>query len=251
MIHHAVAPRSPEWMALRLGIPCSSEFHKILTPKTGQLSKQSDALLYRLLAEWMTNEPVENYESEYMARGIELEDQAISAYEVLTDTETQPGGFFTDDSGLMGCSPDRLIGEDGDLEIKCPLIQTQIMYALEGTVDADYMCQLQGRLLITGRKYVDIFSYHPKLSIPPIRVRRNELFLERDGEGKNGETVRVGLKPALQNFITSMLDKRAILEQRFGPFRRPEKEEPDHSEDFITKQDEEDIIAAMKENNAN
>jgi hypothetical protein len=205
MKFYPVAPRSEEWFKLRLGLVTSSDFHRVMTPKTRVLSKQADGLLYRLLGEWLTGEQVENFESEYMVRGVELEDQAISAFEMLTDTETQPGGFFTDDAGLMGCSPDRLIGDDGDLEIKAPLIQTQIRYALEGTIDEDYMCQLQGRLLITGRQYVEIFAYHPRLSIPPLRVKRNEEFI-------------ANLRSVLGAFIDGMLQKRLILEQRYGPF---------------------------------
>ncbi len=233
MIYHPVWQNTPEWIGLRLGIPCSSDFHKIITPQTMKQSKQAKPLMYRLLAEWMTNEPVENYESEYMVRGHELEDLAISAYEILTDCETQPGGFITSDDGLMGCSPDRLIGDKGDLEIKCPLVQTQIQYALEGKIDEDYRAQLQGRLMIHGRDYVDIFSYHPRLSIPALRVVRDDKFI--------GE-----LSVMLKCFNDLMLEKRAELEKRFGPFLRPEPE-PDHSADFISEQDVDDIIAAQKE----
>ena len=234
MIFHAVAPRSPEWSAARLGIPTSSEFHKIMTPKTRKLSSQAPGYMYRLLAEWMTGEQVENFESEYMTRGIELEDQAMLAYETLRDVETQPGGFITTDDGLIGCSPDRLVGDAGDLELKCPLIHTQVKYALEGTVDDDYMCQLQGRMMIHGREWVDIFAYHPKLVIPPVHVVRDEKFI-------------ADLKATLAAFVDTMLNCRVKLEQRFGPFRRPEKEQPYNGPDFLTVEDEEAIVASLKE----
>jgi hypothetical protein len=237
MKFYPVAPRSEEWHRLRLGIPCSSEFHKIMTPKTRKLSSQAPNYMYRLLAEWLTGEQIENFESEYMVRGVELEDQAMLAYETLKDIETQPGGFITTDDGMMGCSPDRLVGADGDLELKCPLIHTQVKYALEGTVDDDYMCQLQGRMMIHGREWVDIFAYHPRLIIPPVRVVRDEKFI-------------ADLRGTVAAFVDTMLNCRVKLEQRFGPFTRPQTEEPDHSQDWITKQDEEDIIAAMRENNA-
>ena len=233
MIYHAVSQNTPEWMKLRLGIPCSSEFHKIITPKTMAVSKQSPAYMYRLLAEWMTGEQVENYESEYMIRGHELEDRAIMAYEMLTDTETQPGGFITSDDGMMGCSPDRLVGDKGDLEIKCPLVQTQIQYALEGKIDDDYKVQLQGRLMIHGRDWVDIFSYHPRLSIPAIRVVRDEKFIKE-------------LTAVLKTFNEIMLENRKKLEEKFGPFERPEPE-TDHSQDFVSDKDVDDIIAWNKE----
>lgn len=233
MKFYPVAPRSEEWHALRLGIPCSSDFHKVMTPKTRKLSSQAPSLMYRLLAEWMTGEQVENFETEYMVRGVELEDQAMLAYENLTDTETQVGGFCTTDDGMIGCSPDRLVGDKGDLELKCPLIQTQVKYALEGTVDDDYMCQLQGRMMIHGREWVDIFAYHPKLVIAPVRVVRDEKFI-------------ADLKATLAAFVETMLHCRVKLEQKYGPFTRPTVEEPDHSEDLITLEDEELIIEDLK-----
>jgi hypothetical protein len=247
LIHHAVAPRSPEWHALRLGIATSSEFHKIVKPaallkESGSanpdyskvLSKQAADYMHRLIAEQITGAPCENYESQWMSRGTELEDKAILAYEMLTDTETHPGGFITTDDGLLGCSPDRLIGGDGDLELKCPLIQTQVGYALGSGVDEDYMVQLQGRLLIHEREYVDIFSYHPALTVPPIKVYRKESYIKI-------------LRRVLEDFNEVMLAKRLELEQRYGPFLRPEPDEaPDHSDDFLTQADEDMIVEGLK-----
>jgi hypothetical protein len=50
---HNVDQGSPEWHALRCGVPTASEFSKILTPKTMKLSEQAPAYMYRLLGEWM------------------------------------------------------------------------------------------------------------------------------------------------------------------------------------------------------
>jgi YqaJ-like viral recombinase domain len=232
-----VAPRSPEWFAARLGIPTSSEFHRIMTPKTRKLSSQAPNYCYRLLAEWMTGEQVENFETEYMVRGVELEDQAMLAYETLKDIETQPGGFITTDDGLIGCSPDRLVGDVGDLELKCPLIHTQVKYALEGTVDDDYMCQLQGRMMIHGREWVDIFAYHPRLVIPPVRVVRDDKMI-------------ADLKARLGEFLDMMLVHRSTLESRYGPFTRPAPEEPYSGDDLITVEDEEMIVVDLRRRNA-
>lgn len=235
MIFHDVEQNTAAWHQLRLGIPCSSDFSKIVTPKKREISKSAMPFMFRLLAEWMTGEPVENaeYQTEWMERGQELEDQAVRAYEGLMEVETTRGGFCTDDAGLIGCSPDRLIGEAGDLEIKAPLIHTQIGYALTGDLGEEYMTQLQGRLMITGRKYVDIFSFHPKLIIPAIRVPRDEEFIS-------------DLKRALDVFVKIMLEKRTELEQRFGPFVRPEAEKPVDYPEFLSHADGEAILAAQR-----
>lgn len=235
MIYHAVIQNTPEWKAMRLGIPCSSEFHRIITPKKMELSAQRYKLMFRLLAEWMTGTSVaeaDELRSEYMDRGHELEDRAIAAYEMLTEQETQPGGFITTDDGMVGCSPDRLVGTAGDAELKCPALNTQIKNALLGTLDDDYRCQLQGRLLIHGREWVDIMPYHPAITIPPVRVVRDDKFI-------------TPLERALKEFVAEMLDKRCELERRFGPFvRQSDDVAPDHSDDFLTEADAEMIIAA-------
>src|SRR5512142_2020977 len=56
---HDVAQRSPEWHALRLGKPTASEFHKIITPKTGKLSSQARKFACRLIAERLLSEPLD------------------------------------------------------------------------------------------------------------------------------------------------------------------------------------------------
>lgn len=234
MIFHDVESNSPEWYQLRLGIPTSSEFHKIITPKKLELSKQAPGYMYRLLAEWVTGEQLENFQTEWMERGTELEDKAVLAYEMLTDQETSRGGFITSDDGFLGCSPDRLIGTVGDLEIKCPLIQTQIEYALTGTVGEDYLAQLQGRMLIHGREWIDIFSYHPRLSIPALRVVRDEKFI-------------AALRPILDQFVATMLECRMELERRFGPFIREAPVRDNRHDEFgVTDEDVEEILAAQE-----
>lgn len=208
MIFHDVEPLSEEWRACRLGIPTASNFHKIITPKRLVLSEQSKDYMHTLLAEWMTGEETESFKSEFMQRGNDMEDQIWKAYEAYTGVETSRGGFFTTDDGLIGGSPDRLIGDTGDLEAKAPMIHTQVGYALGGIDDA-YMLQLQGRLWLHKREYVDIFSWHPRLFIPPVRVKPIDKFQKAIGE-------------VLPAFVKTMLDARVILEQRYGPFTQAE-----------------------------
>lgn len=215
MIFHDIEQNSPEWIKARLGIPCSSEFKKVMTAKKRQLSAQAPKLMQRLLAEWVTGTPVDEADdlepgdrsTPYMQRGHDFEDQAVRAYEGLNDVETKRGGFWTTDDGMMGASPDRLIGDDGILELKCPGLPTQIGYILGAGVDDDYRIQLQGQMMVTGRKYVDVFSYHPRLIVPAIRVERDEEYI-------------ADLQQVLSVFIGVMLNARAKLEAEYGPFIR-------------------------------
>lgn len=232
-IIHRCEPRSEAWFKLRLGIPTSSEFSKIITPKKMQISSQAAGYLNRLLAEWVTGDQLESFQSEYMIRGQELEDEAIAAYEMLTETETSPGNFITTDDLMMGCSPDRLIGDVGDLELKAPLIHTQIGYALNG-LDEEYKCQVQGRLMIHEREWVDLFSYHPRFSIPPIRIHRDEEFISK-------------MRPVLDTFIEQMLEARVLLERKYGPFSRAEPRLPTPDDDpYGLGVSDDDLIAIQK-----
>lgn len=172
-----VQQRSPEWIAVRLGLPTASRFSKILTP-TGQLSKSATDYAHELVAEWLIDQPCDNEKSQFMDRGIELEDEGRDYYEAMKNIDIQRVGFCTTDDGLIGCSPDGLVGEDGGLEIKCPSPKVQIANILNNDAFvAEHKCQVQGCLYVTGRKWWDLMSYHPTLPCPIIRVERDEDYI--------------------------------------------------------------------------
>lgn len=168
---------SPQWAMLRAGRPTSSDFDKIITP-TGRPSAQAKAYRRKLIAEIMLKEPITTFESTYwIDRGKTLEPDAAALYELTYGVETKKVGFVTDDKGQYGCSPDRFVGNNGSLEIKCPAPQTHVSYLVDGKLDKDYYPQIQGHLFVTGFDWVDIFSYHPEMPPARIRVERDEIFL--------------------------------------------------------------------------
>lgn len=175
MIHHTCLQGTTEWLTLRAGIPTASQFDRIITPKTRKLSTQADKYLYQLLAERVLGRYLEETKSFYWAeRGKQLEDEARLYYEALRDVGTETIGFITNDARTIGASPDRLVGDDGLLEIKCPAPQTHMGYLLGDPVSADYWLQVQGQLWIAERDWCDVISYHPELPSVVIRVTRNE-----------------------------------------------------------------------------
>jgi hypothetical protein len=175
-IIHNIDQGSEAWERARLGIPTSSSFSKIITP-TGHPSKQWKKYAYHLIAERCLQRPVDTYTSSAMQRGKDFEAWAADDYELQTGNEVQLIGFMTNDEGTIGCSPDRLVGDEGLLEIKCPLPQTQIEYLLTGEIDREYWPQLHGQLYISGRKWVDIIAYNPELPRSIIRVERDIEFI--------------------------------------------------------------------------
>ncbi len=177
MLKYDVEQGSVEWHQARLGIPTASDFKRIITP-TGMASKQADDYADQLLAELISGETVESWSgSSWTERGKELEPEAALFYEQTYGVKAEIVGFVTDDKRTMGCSPDRLVGDDGLLELKCCAPKTHIGYLLNPRVDREYYPQLQGQLFVTGRKWVDIMSYHPKIPPLVIRVERDDNYL--------------------------------------------------------------------------
>jgi hypothetical protein len=238
VIRYDCAQRSEEWDRLRLGIPtasafsrivkggtaytcqsCAAEFdnrrkkcaacgepviaHEILKP-----SSQAEAYMHKLLAEWYFGAPLEDpetqYQSAWMERGAALEDQAVKSYEFETGLETEKVGFISTDDGMVGCSPDRLVGADGILEIKCPSPPIHMGYMVKRSVDSDYWAQIQGQMLIAGRAWVDIESYCPPFPTVIIRVPRDDQYASL-------------LVVQLAEFVHAMQQARTLVVKTYGP----------------------------------
>lgn len=162
---------SPEWWAVRKGVPTASQFFRILTPKTGKLSASADDYAFELVAALYDPNPPgqDRPASREMMHGLECEPEARSWYELETGSTVRQVGFVLSDCGRIGCSPDGLVGEDGGLELKCPTLKTQAKYLYDGGLPVEYKAQVHGSLIVTGREWWDFLSYAPGL--PPLYLR--------------------------------------------------------------------------------
>lgn len=181
-VYTDVIQGTQEWLELRAGIPTASNFDKILTPggaKGPQPSKQQEKYMFLLLAERLMGHPVEDRGySHWMDRGNDEEGRAVCFYEFQRDIETVKVGFITNDAGMIGCSPDRLVGEPGLLEIKVPSEAIHMGYLLQsGTAYEEYRVQVQGQLWVSGREWSDVLSWHPELPPALMRIERDENFI--------------------------------------------------------------------------
>jgi hypothetical protein len=176
ILYPDVQQGSAAWLELRAGIPTASNFHRILTP-SGQPSKQATDYLHGLLAEKMMGHPIQEHVTLWMARGADLEAEAVQFYEFQREVETVRLGFCTNDAGTIGASPDRLVGNEGLLEIKVPKDSTHVGYLLAEPVSEAYFPQIQGQLWIAERQWLDLLSYHPELPPALIRVERDEAYI--------------------------------------------------------------------------
>lgn len=176
-VYSDVVQGSAEWLALRAGRPTASVFSEIVTPG-GKLSKSSDRLMYTLLAERVMGKPAVEHVSYWMDRGTNLEAEAVSYFETVREVDTVKVGIVFNDAGTVGASPDRFVGNDGLLEIKCPSIGVHAAYLFgHAGVDEKYKCQVMGQLWITEREYADTLSYHPELPWAIVRAHRDEAFI--------------------------------------------------------------------------
>ena len=178
---------SLEWLVLRSGIPTASEFDNLLTAKF-EIRKGQMPLTYLALKtteSWLGG-PVPGFQSMDMEIGQILEGEAKPRYTWETNEEIQTVGLVTTDDGKVGCSPDGLIGEDGGIEIKCPLPQTHVKYLLAGKVPDDYLCQVHGAMFVTGRKWWKFMSYHRRFPPLILTVERDEEIQEAIGEALTG-----------------------------------------------------------------
>jgi YqaJ-like recombinase protein len=213
VIVHQCIQGSEEWLALRLGVVTASEFDSILTPKELGLSKSSKKYMALKLAEWMAGMPLEVFEDRpevrgWRERGKLLEPEAVRYYEMERDCETSAVGFISTDDGMIGCSPDRLIGDPGLLEIKCPALETHVGYMLDpGSLVAEYRLQTQGQMWVSGRHRGDIMSYYP--GFPAVIVPL-----------KPEEKVFAALSQHIPAFVDTMLKCRERLTQEYGELRR-------------------------------
>ena len=185
---------SAEWQAARLGIPTASCFKRILTP-AGKLSASRDAYMAELLAEYFLGEPIEDFDSEWVMRGKLLEPQARDYYAFHADAEPKQVGFcylsradlaveagdlavvdaYDRDAAAeasemakrgfeaaVGASPDGLVGDDGALELKCPMAKNHLLYLARGIVPREYTLQVQGLLWVTGRSWCGLHVLLPR-----------------------------------------------------------------------------------------
>jgi hypothetical protein len=170
-----VTQGSPEWFAAKCGIPSASNFDRIICAD-GKVSKQRTKYLYQLAGEIITKRCEETYQSEDMLRSKEMEAEARKLYELITRSKVIEVGFCLSDG--FGASPDGLIGKNGCLEIKCPKAETHVGYLLNSSSSpVEYVQQIQGQLLVTGREWVDFMSYYPGLRPFITRVKRDSKFI--------------------------------------------------------------------------
>ncbi len=174
---------SDEWHKARLGRATASQFDKVMaTGKNGYQLAGYKNYRAELVLERLTGQAAEFYTNAAMQWGTETEPLARLRYALTSGNSVEECGFFAHDTLMAGASPDGLIGDDGILEIKCPMTATHIETLHTKEIPRQYYWQVMGQLWITGRKWADFVSFDPRLpdnaAMFVTRIQRDEEDIE-------------------------------------------------------------------------
>jgi hypothetical protein len=161
---------SREWAQARAARVTASNVGKVLSRSKDRKSEGSVRADYkaRIIAELLTGQPQENdFTSDDMEGGIEMEPFARAAYEVHTGDLVDQVGFVVHPRlARSGASPDGLVSAAGMVQIKCPKPKTHLMYRLAGVVPSKYEPQLAWEIATCEREWSDFVSYCPAFPAP-------------------------------------------------------------------------------------
>lgn len=201
---------SDEWDAIRLTRFTSSEWFKLMEcgkrpmtkeelaarPKTGKGSATTQVpdpskmsatglkYIRKKVWETLTGKQLPQAYAFPLVYGKETEPEAVMYFEEKFNLLTQEVGFqvFGDHAGG---SPDRLIGEDEGLEIKCPSSDEQIDYLLLSDHHdlkrnyPEYYWQCVSLLFFTSRKKWHFCTYDPRMVHPAHRMTHIEIEYDK------------------------------------------------------------------------
>jgi len=178
IIHRNIEQNTEAWHKLRHGKLTASDFKSLITEKTHKITSDTriKALAYDKAVEsifnykeWEAASEEIIYNSFDIERGHRLEPIARQEYEARTLTPVEEVGFIESECGLIGYSPDGLVGEEGLIEIKAPRKEKHIRTILENEVPLEHIAQIQGGLYLSNRKWLDFISYNEECN--NLRIR--------------------------------------------------------------------------------
>lgn len=181
-----------EWLQARCAAITASRVSDavaVLTRKSGSKgpgdpTEASDKYAYEIAFERISMVPYGAPISAWtLSRGHELEPQARMGYEARTGNFASESGVILTDDRLYGYSSDGLVGDDGLIEIKCPVDTVKIMDMLTTHDVSEYMHQIQTGLWITDRQWCDFIQYVPALAnvgrdLYHRRIPRDDEFID-------------------------------------------------------------------------
>ena len=148
--------------------------------KSGDRTKEARDLMYEIAAERLTGVPAKRVNALWW--GAQHENEAVGSYSFLTNLAVIKVGPIPHPT-IKGAhaSPDRLVGDDGGLEVKCPTSSVHLQTLLAGAVPEDHLPQIHWNMACAQRAWWDFVSYDPRftdgLQYFQQRVMRDEAII--------------------------------------------------------------------------
>ena len=198
---------SEEWHLARLGKVTASRIADLTAQTKSGYSTSRANYMAQLIVERLTGRQTDTFVNDAMRWGTEKEPEACAAYAFMKDADLTEVGFVIHPAiPDAGASPDRYVGADGSLEVKCPITATHIDTLLDGRVPARYVSQMQWQMACSGRAWCDFVSFDPRL---PASM---QLFVKR--VFRDEETIKT-LEAEVRAFLQEMDAKLASLRGKY------------------------------------
>ena len=167
-----VEQNSKAWEQLRAGRVTASKMGVVMANYGKAFSETAKKYAVNVAIERITGKPIaSNYSNAHMDRGHEQEPIARALYEDKADCFVANGGFFYTDT--LGCSPDGLVYDEGEIEIKSVIAPVHYANLKRGDIDPTYKWQMWINLKMSGRKWLDFVSYSAEFPVD------KQLFIHR------------------------------------------------------------------------
>lgn len=156
---------SEDWFAARCGKVTASKISDIMARTKSGYSASRANYMAQLIAERLTGTVAESYTNSAMQWGKDQEANAAAMYAFMRDCDLTTVGLALHPTiDMSAASPDRLVGSDGLVEIKCPNTATHLDTLLGASIDGKYIKQMQWQMVCCERAWCDFVSYDPRLN---------------------------------------------------------------------------------------
>jgi putative phage-type endonuclease len=200
--------RSEEWFRARAGKVTASRVADVIAKTKSGYSTSRDNYMAELICQRLTGNLGDSYQNAAMVWGTNTEPLARAAYVSAKGVGVEEVGFVPhptlDDAGA---SPDGYVGEEGLIEIKCPLTSTHMNMILEQEIPTKYHVQMQWQMACTGRLFCDFVSFDPRM---PENLQLYIHMVDRDNK------MIANLEAEVAKFLSEMENKIAKLNKLCG-----------------------------------
>lgn len=180
-IHWDMKQRTDEWREYKAGKIGASDMFTIMPGKRGGYTQARAHYMDRLAQEIITGEVTETFCSPEMQRGIDLEPDALTEYEMDSGNIIEAAGFIDHPKiENAGCSPDGLVTGFMTLDLikgvegKCLIganHTAEIIAIKKGKgITPKYNYQIQWSMMCAEVNEWDYVLYNPDCKIPELRL---------------------------------------------------------------------------------